>query len=329
VLAKHPHIDILVNNAGVTACPYDTIADGFDLQFGSNHLGHFQMTKLLMPALGKDSRVVVLSSSAHQMAPVFFDDIGFRQMDYNKWAAYGQSKTANALFAVGLNARLKETGGEAYSVHPGVIQTELARRMDDEDMERFGELIEQGLMALKSIPQGAATQVYAATAPELTGKGGAYLADVQIAPVDAEAEDMTKVRPYAIDTNAAERVWKISEEMVATAERSNLVREVLDRQPDRIGCRLPQTTDRGIAHRLTKLLQQTLIPGLRLHQLHRFFATHTTRRALTTAFILEEPQHVQRRVAHRILVAENNRRRRPNERPQGLQRVEIHRHVAY
>lgn len=215
LLAQHPRIDILINNAGVMASPYMETTDGFELQFGSNHLGHFLMTTLLMPAFGEGSRVVALSSAAHHYSPVLFDDIGFKSTEYNKWVAYGQSKTANALFAVGLNERLKERGAEAFSVHPGVIQTELARHMTDEDIAMFSSGIESGAIPMKSIPQGAATQVYAATAPELAGKGGAYLADVQIAPIEEGTEDMTKVRPYALDKDAAERLWGISEEMVA------------------------------------------------------------------------------------------------------------------
>ncbi|MEM7464821.1 MAG: SDR family NAD(P)-dependent oxidoreductase [Pseudomonadota bacterium] len=215
ILAAHPKIDILINNAGVMACPYAETSDGFELQFGSNHLGHFLMTKLLMPALGEGSRVVSLSSAAHQFAPVMFDDIGFKSTDYDKWAAYGQSKTANSLFAIGLNKRLKGKGSEAFSVHPGVIETELARHMTEEDMEMFAAGIESGAIPVKTVPQGAATQVYAATAPELDGKGGAYLADVQIAPMEEDTENFSKVRPYAIDEEAAEKLWVISEEMIA------------------------------------------------------------------------------------------------------------------
>lgn len=215
ILANHPKIDILINNAGVMASPYMETSDGFELQFGSNHLGHFYVTTLLMPAFGEGSRIVALSSAAHQFAPVMFDDIGFKSNAYDKWAAYGQSKTANALFAVGLNERLKEKGAEAFAVHPGVIETELARHMTEEDMEMFASGIESGAIPMKTVQQGAATQVFAATAPELAGRGGAYLADVQIAPIEENTEDFSKVRPYAIDPEAAEQLWKVSEEMVS------------------------------------------------------------------------------------------------------------------
>ena len=216
MLKAHPKIDILINNAGVMASPYMETHDGFELQFGSNHLGHFLMTTQLMHALGQGSRVVALSSSAHQFSPVLFDDIGFTSTAYDKWAAYGQSKTANALFAVGLNARLKDKGAEAFAVHPGVIQTELARHMTEEDIALFSSGIESGAIPTKTIPQGAATQVYAATAPELVGQGGAYLAAVQIAPIEADTEAFSKVRPYAIDPDSAERLWTVSEEMIAS-----------------------------------------------------------------------------------------------------------------
>ncbi|MEM1387995.1 MAG: SDR family NAD(P)-dependent oxidoreductase [Pseudomonadota bacterium] len=217
MVAQYPRLDIVINNAGVMASPYMETEDGFELQFGSNHLGHFLMIEGLMPALGQGSRVVALSSSAHHFAPVMFDDIGFTTNAYDKWAAYGQSKSANALFAVGLNKRLQAKGAEAFSVHPGVIQTELARHMTPEDMEMFAGGVESGAIPIKSIPQGAATQVFAATAPELAGKGGAYLADVRIAPVEEGTEDMSKARPYAIDAAAAEQLWRVSEEMIAAA----------------------------------------------------------------------------------------------------------------
>ncbi|MEM1066063.1 MAG: SDR family NAD(P)-dependent oxidoreductase [Pseudomonadota bacterium] len=214
IRATGAEFDIVINNAGVMACPEDKTEDGFEMQFGSNHLGHFLMTALIAPQIRSGGRVVALSSSGHQMSPVLFDDIQFETSPYEKWTSYGQSKTANALFAVGLNARLKDRGIEAFAVHPGAIMTELARHMDEADIERFTAMIDSGALPMKAIPQGAATQVYAATAPELTGHGGAYLADVKIAPVDEEAEDMTVVRPYAIDPAAADRLWAVSEEMV-------------------------------------------------------------------------------------------------------------------
>ncbi|MCP5066495.1 MAG: SDR family NAD(P)-dependent oxidoreductase, partial [bacterium] len=126
-LADHDRIDVLLNNAGVMCCPYGTTADGFEMQIGTNHIGHFLLTGLLDPALGHDSRVVALSSAAHGMADVDFDDPMFERREYNPWVSYGQSKAANALFAVELERRLRARGGAASAVHPGMIMTELAR----------------------------------------------------------------------------------------------------------------------------------------------------------------------------------------------------------
>ena len=215
-LKKHDTLNILVNNAGVMACPQSTTQDGLELQFGSNHLGHFLMTVLIAPALirGAPSRVVSLSSNGHRFSPVVFDDIQFERREYQKWAAYGQSKTANALFAVGLNMRLKDRGVEAFSVHPGAILTDLPRHLTDEDWQMFRDLQEAGTLHLKTVESGAATSVYAATAPELNGRGGAYLADCRINEIDEDPESQTGVCAYAIDPEAAERLWAISEEMI-------------------------------------------------------------------------------------------------------------------
>jgi len=137
VLAAHPRIDVLINNAGVMACPFAKTADGFELQFGSNHLGHFLATCLLVPALrrGTASRIVSLSSRGHHMSPVVFDDIHFERRPYDKWQSYGQAKTANVLFAVGLERRLAKLGIHAYAVHPGAIVTELGRHLQPEDIQ--------------------------------------------------------------------------------------------------------------------------------------------------------------------------------------------------
>jgi NAD(P)-dependent dehydrogenase (short-subunit alcohol dehydrogenase family) len=217
-LARDDALHILVNNAGVMACPFDKTADGFELQFGTNHLGHFFMTCLIAPALlrGAPARVVSLSSRGHQQSPVVFDDIGFERRPYDKWAAYGQSKTANVLFAVELERRLGARGVHAYAVHPGVIPTDLARHLEPADytMMRERAAARGGELKLKSVAAGAATSVYAATAPELEGRGGVYLEDCRVAPVDDRESAGSGVRSYAVDPDAAKRLWSLSEEMV-------------------------------------------------------------------------------------------------------------------
>ena len=172
VLARHPTLHILINNAGVMACPAAKTADGFELQFGSNHIGHFLTTCLLAPALrsGAPSRVVSVSSRGHHISPVVFDDIQFERRPYDKWLAYGQSKTANVLFAVGLERRLSAQGVHASALHPGGIMTELSRHLQQEDFE-YLQTRTRG-MKFKSVEAGAATSVFAATAPELEGRGG-------------------------------------------------------------------------------------------------------------------------------------------------------------
>jgi NAD(P)-dependent dehydrogenase (short-subunit alcohol dehydrogenase family) len=213
-LAEHDALDILVNNAGVMASPFGKTQDGFELQFGTNHIGHFLLTNLLVPALQKaaPSRVVSLTSSGHRISPVVFEDIHFEEREYNKWLSYGQSKTANVLFSVELDRRLAPKGVRAYAVHPGGIMTDLQRHMTEEDYELIRS--RGALMKLKSVEAGAATSVYAATAPELEGQGGVYLEDCAIAELTEDPEAMSGVRPYALDTDSATRLWEMSEEMV-------------------------------------------------------------------------------------------------------------------
>ncbi|MGH0037937.1 MAG: oxidoreductase [Myxococcota bacterium] len=215
-LDRHDALPILVNNAGVMACPFGKTTDGFELQFGTNHLGHFLMTGLLAPALlrGAPARVVCVSSRGHQQSPVVFDDIQFERRPYDKWLAYGQSKTANILFAVELERRLGERGVHAHAVHPGVIPTDLARHMAPEDYEHIRKRAPGGRMQLKTVESGAATAVYAATAPELEGRGGLYLEDCHVAEVDDSETAAGGVRSYALAPEAAERLWSISEAYV-------------------------------------------------------------------------------------------------------------------
>ncbi len=220
----YPRIDLLINNAGVMACPLSRTAQDFELQFGTNHLGHFLLTGLLAPSLlaaaaaGRAPRVVNLSSAGHRFAPVDFDDPNYRTREYNKWQAYGESKTANVLFTVGLDARLAPLGVRAFAVHPGMIFTELGRHLDEEDIQALGTRAEQAKVnggGFKKIPQGAATSVWAATAASLAGEGGLYLEDCHIARPAAES-DSGGVEAYAVDPAHAERLWQLSERLVET-----------------------------------------------------------------------------------------------------------------
>lgn len=217
-------IDILINNAGVMACPKMQTADGFEMQFGTNHLGHFALTKHLLPLVeaGADKRIVNLSSRGHQFAPTHLDDPNFETSEYSPWESYGRSKTANILFTKGLEDRFADKGIHAYAVHPGGIQTNLGRHLTPKDIETLMERMkaqadEKGSAnAFKSIPQGAATQVWAATAPELEGQGGVYCEDCHVASVD-DVSNAYGVRSYALDGASADRLWALSEEMTGEA----------------------------------------------------------------------------------------------------------------
>lgn len=217
-LAKYDKIDLLINNAGVMACPQGATSDGFEMQFGTNHVGHFLLTNLLMPALEKadGARIVNLSSRGHHFDTVHFDDPQFENREYDKWASYGQSKTANIMFSVGLEKRLAGKGIHAYAVHPGGIQTNLGRHLTEEDIAALLKRMEENSgesVAFKNVEAGAATTCFAATAPEIEGKGGVYLEDCHVADVDDN--DLTgSVKSYAVDPDNAERLWALSEELV-------------------------------------------------------------------------------------------------------------------
>lgn len=210
-LAEHDELHLLVNNAGVMYTPYGHTTEGFELQFGTNHVGHFLLTCLLVPALlaGAPARVVNLSSGGHVGSDIVWDDPNFEHREYDKFAAYGQSKTANILFSVELDRRLGDRGVHAYAVHPGMIATELGRYMTRADvdalMERAARGPSGGMPPRKTIAQGAATTVWAATAPELEARGGTYLADCQVTDEHA---------PWARDPLSAERLWALSEGLV-------------------------------------------------------------------------------------------------------------------
>ncbi len=216
LLECYPKIHLLINNAGIMACPLARTAEGCELQFGTNHIGHFLLTCLLVPALraAAPARVVNLSSAGHKYAPVDFDDPHFQHRDYDKWIAYGQSKTANALFSVALNRRLAAFGITANAVHPGAIVTNLGRHMTEQDYAEFGENSANAGLVFKEVAQGAATSVWAATAPELAGRGGLYLEDCHIGEPATENTLTAGYLPYALDERAAEKLWVLSEAIV-------------------------------------------------------------------------------------------------------------------
>lgn len=220
------HLDLLINNAGVMACPETRVGPGWEMQFGTNHMGHFALADLLLPLLQRTGspRVVALSSTGHKLSNIRWDDPNWTDGSYDKWKAYGQSKTANALFAVGLNSRLAKSGGMAFAVHPGGIFTPLQRHLPTEEMVALGWLNEQGEIAegaralFKTPTQGCTTTLWAATSPLLEGKGGVYCEDCNIADVSSgETVRYRFVEPHAIDSESAERLWTMSEALLATA----------------------------------------------------------------------------------------------------------------
>jgi NAD(P)-dependent dehydrogenase (short-subunit alcohol dehydrogenase family) len=225
MLAELDRLDMLINNAGVMACPEARVGPGWESQFGINHMGHFALTSALMPLLAQSegARVVALSSAAHKMSDIRWDDIQFETGAYDKWQAYGQSKTANALFANALARRLAGSSGHAFSVHPGAIFTPLQRHLPKEEMIAMGWLAEDGepsemaRQGFKTPEQGAATSVWAATAAALGGKPGVYCEDCDVAPPTDPAVRFKGVEPYACDDAAAERLWSLSERLLDAA----------------------------------------------------------------------------------------------------------------
>jgi NAD(P)-dependent dehydrogenase (short-subunit alcohol dehydrogenase family) len=217
-------IDVLMNNAGVMACPFGHTADGFEMQFGTNHLGHFELTRFLQPAViaGNSPRIVNLSSAAHGISDVDLADPNFEHTDYDAWISYGRSKSANALHALALARRLVDDGVLAFSVHPGGIMTNLGRHLNDDLMkqmldraqERSAKAGESGGMQFKSIPQGAATQVWAATSPDVESHSGMYLADCGLG-VEGANIGRNGFESYITDESRAEELWTLSEQLLA------------------------------------------------------------------------------------------------------------------
>jgi len=215
-------LDILINNAGIMACPERKIGPGWESQFGTNHLGHMALTKALLPVLlqADAPRVVCLSSTAHHITDIRWDDPHFDSEPYEKWKAYGQSKTANALFAVALQQRHGKDGLLAFAVHPGGIQTPLQRHLNNEEMVAMGWLDADGNLSekakgmFKSVEAGASTSVFAATSPLLADHGGVYCEDADIAALAQEGDRFKGVKAYAVDPDGAARLWEMSEAML-------------------------------------------------------------------------------------------------------------------
>ena len=211
-------LHLLINNAGVMACPQAYTADELEMQLGTNHFGHYLLSVLLASALekgakdGRGARIVALSSTGHLRSPMHFDDPNYRTRPYDKWEAYGQSKTANALFAVGFSKRFKDSGVFANAVMPGGIITPLQRHLPKAEMIAFGWIDENGKIAegFKTPEQGASTSIWAAVGPELEGVGGLYLENcAEAAPFDS-AKPRQGVKPYALDPDAADELWNLS-----------------------------------------------------------------------------------------------------------------------
>ncbi|MFI9646460.1 oxidoreductase [Streptomyces sp. NPDC052040] len=227
----HP-LHLLVNSAGIMATPLARDARGHEAQFATNHLGHFRLTSRLWPALAaaRGARVVAVSSRGIRFSPVVFEDLHFEHRAYEPFAAYGQSKTANSLFAVELDRRGRAEGVRAFAVHPGtIVDTGLARHLSTEVIRAAGALDDEGrpvrdpARQLKNAAQGAATGVWCATSPRLDGLGGVYCENCDISPLVAPADEaawragaeIPGVLDYAVDPAAAARLWEVSERLIA------------------------------------------------------------------------------------------------------------------
>jgi NAD(P)-dependent dehydrogenase (short-subunit alcohol dehydrogenase family) len=212
--------DVVIANAGVMATPKGKTADGFETQFGTNHLGHFTFVNRIASLIRSGGRVISLSSAGHRFSDVDLEDPNFERTPYTEFGAYGRSKTANALFAVEFDRRHKARGVRAAAVHPGGIQTELGRHMTPELIQQMMTNINQSRPAgappfeFKTIPQGAATSIWAGFVAKAEDIGGRYCEDCHVAALNADPAIREGVRPYAIDSERAKALWAKSEEMV-------------------------------------------------------------------------------------------------------------------
>tara|TARA_B100000767_G_scaffold260951_1_gene272069 strand:+ start:314 stop:1255 length:942 start_codon:yes stop_codon:yes gene_type:complete len=208
---RFTNIDHIIANAGVMACNEQRTNQGYEWQFGVNHLGHFAFINNIIGLLTSDDcRVAVLTSGGHRLGDVDLVDPNFNQQPYDKWLSYGRAKTANALYALALNKRMPF--GRANAVHPGAITTELSRHLTQDDFASMGSSMKDSGIMMKSIDAGAATQVWAVTSPELDGRGGLYLEDCQ---VGIASDDHTSgYASYIMSQDNAEKLWHLSEQLV-------------------------------------------------------------------------------------------------------------------
>ena len=219
LLARGKPFHVIIANAGVMACPQGKTQDGFETQFGTNHLGHFVFVNRLVPLLKAGARIVTLSSAGHRISDVDIEDPNFERTPYQAFTAYGRSKTANILYAVALDSRLKGRGMRATSIHPGGIQTELARHLTPELTEQMRARIStlssgNTPFRFKTIPQGSATSVWSGFVASVDAVGGRYCEDCHVCEVNDDSTSRVGVRSYALNLAHANDLWRKSEEMV-------------------------------------------------------------------------------------------------------------------
>lgn len=222
---KHRKLHLLINNAGFVNYTLERDPRGYESQFATNHLGHFQLTGRLWPALAEGARIVTVSSMGHKAGQVDFDDIQFERRPYNAYAAYGQSKSANALFALWLDRLGQSAGIRSFSLHPGgMITSGFSKEMSEADkkatgfLDALGEPVIDPENNMKTLEQGAATSVWCATSNLLVGKGGVYCENCDIAQaVPPDSQELLGVRPWAMSPELAERLWLVSEKLTGVS----------------------------------------------------------------------------------------------------------------
>lgn len=215
VLADHDRLDVMIANAGVMATPEGRTTDGFETQFGTNHLGHFVLVNRLRPLLaGGPARIVNLTSAGHRISNVVLDDVNFEKSAYDPWQAYGRSKTANILFAVELDRRGRDAEQRACAVHPGTIITELGRHLTDDTFAALPSARAGQETIWKPIPAGAATSVWAGFVADADAVGGRYCEDCHVADYTDDPTTRGGVNAYALDPDTAQALWTRSEELV-------------------------------------------------------------------------------------------------------------------